>query len=384
MVKNRNIIFFGEDWGRFPSTIQHIGKVFLKENRVMWIGSLGHRKPSLTLDDFIRAFGKIRNFFKKKTKESQTEVILVTPFIIPLHDYSIFRLLNNFLLKYQLKKAISNNNFDTPIIITATPVIGEVLGSFGETSSCYICQDDYSMFEGAFKSLLKLEEELLRRISCSFSVSDSLVKTRVPSTKRTFFLPQGVDAEHFVKNVDNIPTQLMNLKKPVIGFFGLVSSWIDLDLIVYCAEKLPNYTFLVIGRSSVDVSKLNSRENIKFIGEVPFSELPSYASIFDVGMISFVINELTIACNPLKLLEYLSLTIPVVSTDLPEVKKFEEDVIIAGNYDEFVQGIQRSLTLTDDSLSQRRREVAKKYSWKSIAENISTEILKFEEESLKK
>jgi glycosyltransferase involved in cell wall biosynthesis len=381
MIKNRNIIVFGEDWGRFPSTTQHIVKVFLKYNRIMWIGSLGHRKPEFTLADIKRVIEKVLNILRPKPLSEKSDVITIHPIIIPLHDIKFIRSINEFLLKRKLRKAIREHNFNNPIIITSTPIIGKILGSFGETSSSYFCLDDYSMFEGAFKSMLKLENQLLKKVTCSFAVSDLLKDTRIPATKKSFFLPQGVDVDHFIKKIDTIPEELRKLKKPVIGFFGLVSSWIDIDLIVYCAKQLPNYTFLIIGKPSVDVSKFDTSPNINFIGEVPFAKLPLYASVFDVGMISFVVNELTIACNPLKLLEYLSLSIPVVSTNLPEVQKFKDDVLVANNYDEFVNGIKKSVMEAEQSDAIKRRMIAEKFSWSSIAENISTEILKAEAET---
>ena len=49
------------------------------------------------------------------------------------------------------------------------------------------------------------------------------------------------------------------------------------------------------------------------MGEILFNELPEYAQVFDVGIIPFIVNDLTIAANPLKLLEYMALGIPVVT-----------------------------------------------------------------------
>lgn len=382
MIKDRNIIFFGEDWGRFPSTTQHIAKEFLRFNKIMWIGSLAHRRPTLSYRDIKRVIEKIISIFQSSSKPSSINSypIIINPLIIPLHDLKLFRKINNYLLLKRIKHAIIENNFFDPIIITSSPLIGSVLGKLQETSSHYLCLDDYSHFAGAFKSIINLEKDLLSKISSSFSVSSLLVDTRVPKSGHSYFLPQGVQIDHFVKDEAKIPAFLKNIKKPVIGFFGLVSEWIDIELIVYTAKKLPNYTFLILGKPSIDTSIFKRSKNIVFLGEIPFSKLPNYASIFDVGIIPFKVNELTLACNPLKLLEYLALGLPVVSVDLPEVRKFEESVLISSDKDDFVIKIQNAV---ERKTSRNYREIAEAFSWQSIAEYVSTKILYIENSSTK-
>ena len=64
---------------------------------------------------------------------------------------------------------------------------------------------------------------------------------------------------------------------------------------------------------------MESEPNIHILGPKPFSELPAYTQFFDVAIIPFIVNELTIAVNPIKLREMLAAGCPVVSTALPEV-----------------------------------------------------------------
>mgnify|MGYP005837283963 CR=1 FL=1 len=382
MLKGRNIIIFGEDWGRFPSTTQHIGRVLLNYNRVIWIGSLAHRKPNISFKDVMRILEKLKNIFKlsknKITAVSSEHPILIHPFIIPLHDFKIIRIINSFLLKRTLLKAIKKYDFEKPILITSTPVIYDLIGKLGETSSHYFCLDDYSNFEGAFSSLIQMEKELLSKVTSYYAVSKLLLDMKQASSGNNFFLPQGVQTEHFQKNLDKIPYKVKNLKKPVIGFFGLISEWIDLDLIVYSAGELPNCSFLIIGKPSVDISVFEKCSNINFIGEVSFSDLPNYASIFDVGIIPFKINDLTLACNPLKLLEYLSLGIPVVSVNLPEVIKFNSVAYIAKDYQDFVEKIKIALNENNSELANLRISTASKHSWTSITEAICDKIILLE------
>lgn len=383
-LQNRNIIIFGEDWGRFPSTTQHIGRQLLKQNKIIWVGSLAHRKPKFSSSDLKRITEKLKNIFgltkSSKSNSVQISPIIIHPFFIPFHDYRIVRILNNKLLQRKILNAIKENNFSNPILITSSPIVSGLLGKISETSSHYFCLDDYSNFDGAFSCLKQLEKELLEKISSCFCVSDKLYEVKKAKSGYTFYLSQGVENEHFKLNKERIPSDLKELRKPIVGFFGLISEWFDLDLLMYAAKGLPDYTFLIIGKATVDLSILNDFKNIKYIGEVNFNELPNFASCFDIGIIPFKVNDLTNACNPLKLLEYLSLGVPVVSVNLPEINKFGEIIQIANTYEEFVTKIKYSIVEDSEQKRSERRSVAENYSWESITNAISEKILLVENE----
>ncbi|MCX6149371.1 MAG: glycosyltransferase [Ignavibacteriales bacterium] len=379
MISNRDIIIFGDDWGRFPSTIQHIGKVLSKTNRILWIGSLGLRKPELKLKDLKRVFEKVSNLFERKNIESEKlPVIELHPFVLPFHDFEFVRKLNKKFIISSIRKKISELKFQNPILITSSPIIADLIGEFNESSAHYFCLDDYTLFDGAFKSLLILEKQLLGKVDSCFSISDVLMKSRIPKSGKSYFLPQGVESGHFTSASIEIPNEIKNLKKPVIGFFGLLAPWINIDLICKSACNYPEYTFLIIGKPATDISQFDEIKNLKFVGEIPYKELPAYAKVFDVGLIPFKVNELTIAANPIKLLEYLSMGIPVVSTDLPEAAKFKDYIFIAKDDKEFINQIQTAVLDNQPIRNKARMIEAEKYSWQSITENISKSILEIE------
>jgi len=381
LLIGRDIIIFSDDWGRLPSTLQHIAKELIKENRIFWIGSLGLRKPNLNLKDFKRAAGKLVNVFsKKKSLENvdQRSPIQLHPFIIPFHNYQLIRYFNKHSLKKKLYQTMELHKIVNPVLLTSSPLVSDIIGEIGESSSHYFCLDDYSKLKGTFKELIDFEYELLQKVDISFSVSDLLVNTRKPSNGKSYFLPQGVDCEHFQKRINKIPDQIKNIPKPVIGFFGLISEWINLDVIEKCLNTYSNYSFIFIGKSLRNLDPLKQFKNFFYLGEIQYSILPNYASLFDLGLIPFEVNELTIAANPLKLLEYMSMGIPVLSSDLPEVRKFKDLVFVAKNDNEFVGLIKMSI---EDNLPERNRkriEKAHEYSWKSISERISDIIQKTE------
>ena len=381
MITNRDIIIFNDDWGRFPSALQHIAHVLMKNNnRVFWIGSLGLRKPKITLSDFKRATQKVMKVLHKTEKaktESEIKPILIFPFVLPFHDYKIIRWLNQISITRAVKKVLNQHNAAKPLFITSAPITDNLIGRLGESCSIFYCVDDYSHMDRAFKSIPELEKKLVAKVDGVFAVSDFLLKSRKSPKGNTFFAPQGVDTNHFKKS-DRLAEQVNGIKKPVIGFFGLISEWIDLDLIYECVKLYPEYSFVLIGKSDRDLSRFFECKNFTYLGAVDYKELPKYASVFDVGLIPFELNNITIPANPLKLLEYFSMGIPVVSSNLPEAKKFSDLAFIAKDKTEFINMLEEAVTDNSGERNQKRISKAKEFSWTVITEKIFDKILQIE------
>ncbi len=385
MLTGRNIIIFGDDWGRYPSTIQHIGKVLAESNQILWVGSLGLRKPELSFYDLKRIIEKGKSIFRRSTKKNQrqnasTRVIEIHPVIIPFHDQARVYSFNMQVLKWKIKTVMNEINVHDPIVITSSPIVYGIIGALNETSSHYLCLDDFTLFDRAFDSLGEKEQSLVSVTDSCFSISEGLMKTRRVKGRHNYFLPQGVDTEHFSPSNSERDPMVNGISGPVIGFFGIFTTWVDIELIADCAKAYPEYNFILLGKTTIDLTLLTAIPNVRYLGSIPFERLPYFARIFDVGLIPFVVNDLTIACNPLKLLEYLSLGIPVVSTNLPEVKKMASNVLIAETKEQFIQAIRQAVNTDSEDARKNRRRFAEQFSWRAITEDISAKILEIESE----
>lgn len=381
MIHSRDIVVFGDDWGWYPSTMQHIGRVLARSNRLLWIGSLGLRKPRLSLYDGLRVFTKARGMLGTTSRVSHAPVNVTElhPFVLPFHDQHLVREFNAYNLRRQVLAAMARLEFQNPLFITSSPIVSRLIGRLGESSSHYVCLDDFTLFDRAFKCIASEESLVLRRIDSCFAVSDSLVKSRRAHNGNVFFLPQGVDTNHFDRSVQAAPA-VRQVSRPVIGFFGLLAPWVDLRLIIKVALAYPQTTVMLIGRSSVDMKSLQMPPNLLYLGEVPYEDLPSYACSFDVGLIPFHVNDLTVAANPLKLLEYFSLGIPVVSTDLPEVRKFSALSSVAKDDGDFIHLVGKALAEVSTDHCALRRQEAEKFSWTKLVYEMSERILGIDRE----
>ena len=100
----------------------------------------------------------------------------------------------------------------------------------------------------------------------------------------------------------------------------MASDWFDVDLMIDVAKRFPEASIVLLGKVTMDLSRLTSLPNVHLLGRKPFADLPAYAKAFDVALLPFPITEVTLNANPLKVREYLAAGLPVVSTRIPEVE----------------------------------------------------------------
>src|SRR5207249_4443843 len=148
------------------------------------------------------------------------------------------------------------------------------------------------------------------------------------------------------------PRELQHLPGPLLGFFGTLAPWIDTELLKQVARAFPHGSIVLIGPVWIDC-EIPNLPNVHWLGPRSYADLPRYAAHFDVGLIPFRINTLTAYVNPLKLLEYLALGLPVVSTPLPDLSCFADVVHQATNHDDFVDQVR--LALDNRSPEQRQQ-----------------------------
>ena len=215
--------------------------------------------------------------------------------------------------------------FKDPISWSFLPSSAPVSGTLGEELVVYHCVDEFSAFSDApAQQIRELERRLLAKADVVICSSEKLRADKARVNPSSYLVQHGVDLEHFAKAYGpgtTPPDEVKNLPGPVIGFWGLIADWVDLALVRHVADAFSGGSVVLLGSSTTDLSPLDGARNIHFLGRRPYADLPRYAKAFDVALMPFKVNELTLAANPLKVREYLAAGLPVVSTAIPEVER---------------------------------------------------------------
>ena len=182
--------------------------------------------------------------------------------------------------------------------------------------------------------------------------ADALKKDVISHRGKTnmVFSSNGVDYTFFKTYNNNYKyetefQEILNKKKPIIMYYGALAKWFDYDLVKKIA-KTNKYSIVLFGikyDESFD-ENLNNEKNIYFMGSRDYKVLKEYARCADVLTIPFVINNITLATSPVKIFEYMALLKPIVTTDMPECRKYKS-VLIGHNHEEFIKKIDEALKL---------------------------------------
>lgn len=348
ILHGRDIVCFSHDWTGDPLSKTHLMRVLSKDNRILWINAIANRMPTTSSKDLSRIFKKLKAF-TEPIREVEKNIFVLNPLAIPAYGNETVRNFNQRFLLSQVKKAMRKLQFKNPLNIVFNPAAGLLAGKLGETELIYYCVDEYTAFTGASKGLKEIEEDLFKKSDLVIVSAEKLFESKEKFNKNTYIIRHGVDFWHFRKALSDeteIPAELRVLPHPMIGFHGLLADWVDFELIKKTAEHFKNGSVVLIGKTTVDAEKkikiLDGIPNVHFLGRKPYAELPAYCKGFDVALNPFAINELTLAANPLKVREYLAAGLPVVSTDIPEVRSLE-NCLVGEDHADFISKIEEAL-----------------------------------------
>ena len=239
----------------------------------------------------------------------------------------------------------------------------------------YDCMDFHAGFSNNGQSHESVELQLLKLADLTIVTSDFLVDfAKHAGAKKVALIRNAGEFDHFHKAAK--PPGLP-CPDQVIGYYGAIAEWFDPQIIEAVSQKFPTAKIELIGDDSAHIqAKLSHCSNVRFYGEKPYAELPQWLQKFDVCLIPFKINSLTLATNPVKVYEYLSAGKPVVGSDLPELAQFGDLVYRARNTEEFVKSVENALAETGhqaQDLHARRIDFAKGQTWHQRAQSLLLE-----------
>jgi glycosyltransferase involved in cell wall biosynthesis len=376
MMRDENIVCFAKDWSEDPTSNNHVMKLLARDNRVLWMNSIATRAPSLTSGrDLGKIASKLKSFAKGPMRVNGVDLDVYTPIVLPFPHNPLAVRLNQQILRTSVRVLRSRRGMDDFQLWSFIPSAAKYVGKLGESLVVYYCTDEWSHFSSVDKErTMALERELCERADVVFATASSLVESKRAWNPETHLALHGVDQAHFARAraaETEVAPELRDVvgKGPVIGFVGLIQDWVDLELVRYMAERHRDWTLVLVGKSLVDTAALARLPNVRLLGRKPYEALPHYLKAFDVGLIPFKLNELTRNVNPIKLREYLSAGLPVVSTDIPEVTKYAQrpelatDCYVANEREAFDAAVVRALAADSPAARTRRSEAMLEETW---------------------
>jgi glycosyltransferase involved in cell wall biosynthesis len=197
--------------------------------------------------------------------------------------------------------------------------------------------------------------------------------------KKIHLWPNSVDTTLW--NYDRWKAFICEKSRPKIGLAGNINYVIDLELLTYLVENIPECNFELAGKvdlNSIDklkFQKLLSFPNIKHLGFIPFDNFPQIVINWDIGLVAAKPDhEYAQYLNNNKQYQYMSLGKPFVTYSFnAEYLTFEDLVFIAEDKKDFIDKIKLALSsIKNKDLLQKGVRIAEMNS----ADNRAIQFLK--------
>lgn len=256
--------------------------------------------------------------------------------------------------------------------IVSFPIWFEAARAIREERGFPIVYDCHDLLDG----FPRIAEEIVAAERNSIRQSDLVMFSSQRLLRHHAMKQPGLESRCLlVRNAADLPMvrRLKDNRKAaaVAGYVGAIEEWFDAAAVREAAGRNPECQFVLVGRvENREARRLGKLPNVELKGEVPHSQLPELLASFRVGLIPFVVNELTLATNPIKLYEYFRYGLPVVSMRLPEVEMFGELVYLGSNAREFALQVARAVEEDEPTRREARMRIAEEESWISRATSI--------------
>jgi len=392
MIKGRDIVMVGLASldSRIGSNVINLAEVFSKHNRVLYVNYpmdrltlwrgrqdtiIQKRKKVLRgkIPDMEQVNENMWSFFPKTILESINQ--------LPVNWlFDILNRINNKRFAREINRAIKILNFKDIIIFNDTDMfrsfyLKELIHA---KTYVYYTRDNMLAVDYWKRQGTRIEPALMKKVDLIVANSTYLADIGKRYNPHSYYVGQGCDVSLFDKKlIKEVPPDLKPIKKPVIGYIGVLYTLrLDIDVLVHIAKSRPDWSLVLVGPEDEEfkASELHQIDNVYFMGRKKMEELPAYLSGFDVALNPQKLNEVTIGNYPRKIDEYLAMGKPTVATKTKAMEVFEKWVYLAKNKEEYVLLIEKALAENTPEKEAEREEIARSHTWVANAEAIFEKI----------
>lgn len=343
-----SFIVFADDWGVHPSSSQHLFRRIATDHDVLWVNTIGLRRPQWTLQDVGKALQKAQRMFRDegrsaRHKDDPPRLYVCQPFMLPFASNRLVRALNARSVRRTVMRWSRKLALHRPVLVAATPAAGDMAGQLGESKTVYYCVDDFSEWAGHDHQLVRdMEARLIARTDIAIAASHLLQSQLAAMAQPAVLLSHGADLELFSDIPEREHPALAGIGYPRIGYFGAIDERMDIALIEKLAKARPDIAFILGGPLLTNVLRLQNLPNVHFTGVLAYAHLPYLVAGLNGLILPYKVDRSTAAISPLKLKEYLATGRPVVASPLAEIISFSEHLRVARNVDDWLSAIDRA------------------------------------------
>jgi glycosyltransferase involved in cell wall biosynthesis len=357
------LLVFSDDWGRHPTSCQHLIRHLLPRYPVVWVNMIGMRRPKLEWYTVTRGFEKLGQWLgpKKPPGALPDNLKVISPVVWPGFGLRLERGLNAKLLSRQLRQMIQALP-EPPIAITTMPTVADLIGRINVKKWIYYCVDDFTTWPGLdHRAVAALEDQLIERANGIIAVSENLQGRVATLGRRSELLTHGVELD-FWRMPMTTNSLAITAPPPWIVFWGLIDRRMDVQ-VLQCLNDADLGSVILAGPEDNPDPLIKELPRVHRIGPVPPEQLPGLAEKAAVLILPYADLRVTRAIQPLKLKEYLATGKPVVARNLPAVCEWADALDAVADAAAFVDAVRSRVSSEVPASQKSARQRLEAESW---------------------
>jgi glycosyltransferase involved in cell wall biosynthesis len=410
-LRGREIVCVGfADWETdLWTNQQHLMSRLARDNRVLFVESLGLRRPQLAGRDLTRIARRLRKGLRPPRAVDGLHVL--SPLVVPLHSHRAVRALNRWLLRLQVRRAVRRVGIggaaggchghgdgdgdgdgeqlggarpQRPILWAYVPQAEALIDVLHPELVVYHCVDDAAAVDGIdADSFRAAERRYVAQADLVLASAPALAARMRELARNVLYAPNVADTALFARALEPEAAEpdpvvkpepvepdpaVAALPRPRVVFTGaVVAAKLDVALLAELARLRPDWSLALVGPVGpgdprTDVSALRALPNVHLLGPRAYRQLPEVLRAADAGLIPYAINPITNSVFPMKVYEYLAAGLPVVATPLPALAGVSE-VATAPDARGIAGLLERELAADTPQRRAERSRAAAAHSW---------------------
>jgi len=368
-----SLLVFSDDWGRHPTSCQHLIRHLLPEVPVVWVNTIGMRRPKFEWYTIRRGVEKVRQWLGPRSGPAvlPANLRVVSPVLWPGFGNRAERWVNRRLFVRRLRPILERLR-EPAVAVTTMPTVADLVGELPVRRWVYYCVDDFAAWPGLDgPAVERLEAQLIERVDVVIAVSEHLCERMAARGKAAHLLTHGVDLDFWRRSARY---DRWAFPRPWVLFWGLVDRRMcPKTLAALSAARIG--TVILVGPEDNPDPEIHRLPNVQRVPMVRTDVLPSMAAAADVLILPYADLPVTRAIQPLKLKEYLATGKPVVAADLPAVREWASCLDVATSPEDFVDAVRRRAAEGVSAAQAEARAALAGEGWRAKAERFHELVL---------
>jgi glycosyltransferase involved in cell wall biosynthesis len=386
LLSGENILILSAGyWADNAVSSMQIAAHLSEKNKVVYVETIGGRFPKFS--EFRKVFQRLNSFFwgakyDRKVGLDKKNTFILSPIAIPYHNNKIINWINSKILLIQIRRILKLLDLKKPIIWMFSPRWESVAEQIDAKLIVFHCVDGLHTYDNSEQFKFQFQR-VVKNSDLVFTPGIILESELKQINKFTYRIGHGCGDDHLnFKDEGLVPADLEGITKPRVVYAGTLANWVDYDLMIEVANKLPQISFLMIGYVHAlapfdKVKELLNLPNVFHLGYKNYSDLPLYYSNSDVGIIPYQADDEHITYStPTKIIDYCAAGLPIISTRYPAAESLPDYVRCADNSSDFARAIEISIKQKTKNADHSRKTFSKQHSWKNQIEKMSNYIAK--------